>query len=254
MKLGLVTYQMAKDWDLPTILRNCQAARFEGVELRTEHAHGVEPSIGPSRRAEVKRMFDASGVRLAGLGSICEYHSPDRAELRRNIDLTRRFTDLAADVGAEGVKVRPNALVDGVRMEDTLAQIGEALRECGEYAQSRGVQLRLEVHGQGTKEVPNIRRILDLCGHPYVTACWNCNFSEVVSGSIAATFALLRGRIGLVHTRDMWVKEYPWGELFLLLAESGYSGFTLIEGAQPGDHPVEDMKRQRVLWEQYQGM
>ena len=251
MQLGLVTYQIAKDWDLPTILRNCEAGGFEGVELRTEHAHGVEPSLSSSQRAEVRRMFDDSPVELVGLGSTCEYHSPDGDELRRNIELTRRFVDLAADLGTAGVKVRPNALVEGVRPEDTLRQIGTALRECGEYAAPRGVQIRLEVHGRGTHEVPNIRKILDVCDHPDVLACWNCNRDEVVDGSIAAQFALLAGRIGLVHTRDMWVEEYPLPELFRLLGESGYDGFTLVEG-EPTDDPIEDMKRQRTLWEQYQ--
>jgi len=251
MKLGLVTYQIAKDWDLATILANCEAAGFEGVELRTEHAHGVEPSLDAAGRAEVRRRFDASPVELVGLGSTCEYHSAEAAEVRRNIDLTRRFVDLAVDVGASGVKVRPNALVEGVEPARTLEQIGRALRECGEHAAGRGVEIRLEVHGRGTHEVPHIRTILDVCGHPAVTACWNSNAGEVVDGSVAAAFALLAGRIGLVHTRDLWVEDYPWAELFALLAGSGYGGYTLIEGAA-SENPVEDMKRQRALWEQYQ--
>src|SRR6266481_7752397 len=42
MRLGLVTYQLAQDWDLETIIKNCEAAKFGGVELRTTHAHKVE--------------------------------------------------------------------------------------------------------------------------------------------------------------------------------------------------------------------
>ena len=42
MKLGLVTYNMAKDWDVPTIIENCVETVFSGVELRTTHSHGVE--------------------------------------------------------------------------------------------------------------------------------------------------------------------------------------------------------------------
>jgi len=57
--------------------------------------------------------------------------------------------------------------------------------------------------------------------------------------------------IGFVHTRDLWNEGYPWAELFALLAESGYEGFALIEG-KPTANPVEDMKRQRALWEQFQ--
>ena len=52
MKLGLVTYQWAKDWDLPTIITNCEKTGVLGVELRTQHAHGVEANLNAMQRAE----------------------------------------------------------------------------------------------------------------------------------------------------------------------------------------------------------
>ena len=60
MKLGLVTYNMAKDWDVPTIIEKCVETGFKGVELRTTHAHGVEVELSPSERAAVKRQFHDS--------------------------------------------------------------------------------------------------------------------------------------------------------------------------------------------------
>ena len=45
MKLGLVTYNMAKEWDIPTIIEHCEATGFQGVELRTTHAHNVEVNL-----------------------------------------------------------------------------------------------------------------------------------------------------------------------------------------------------------------
>ena len=77
MKLGLVTYNVARDWDVATILKNCKAAGIEGVEPRTTHAHGIEPSLAPERRREVRKQFEDAGVALWGLGSVCEFHSPD---------------------------------------------------------------------------------------------------------------------------------------------------------------------------------
>ena len=50
MKLGLVTYQWGKDWDLPTLIANCEKTGVLGVELRTQHAHGVETSLSASQR------------------------------------------------------------------------------------------------------------------------------------------------------------------------------------------------------------
>jgi hypothetical protein len=40
-QLGIVTYNIAKDWDLSTILTKLDALGYEGVELRTTHAHKV---------------------------------------------------------------------------------------------------------------------------------------------------------------------------------------------------------------------
>ena len=71
MQLGLVTYNWGKDWDVPTIIHNCEATGFEGVELRSTHKHGVEITIDARRREEVRRQFADSKVELVGLGSAC---------------------------------------------------------------------------------------------------------------------------------------------------------------------------------------
>src|ERR1043166_3680610 len=61
MHLGLVTYNVAKDWDLDTILKTCKSAGIEGIEFRTTHAHGVEPSLDASKRSEVKQKCADAG-------------------------------------------------------------------------------------------------------------------------------------------------------------------------------------------------
>ena len=114
MKLGLVTYNMAKEWDIPTIIEHCEATGFQGVELRTTHAHNVEVNLSAAERRDVRKQFEDSSIELAGLGSAFEYHSPDSDELRQNIEGTKVYSQLAADVGAPGVKVRPNGLPDSV--------------------------------------------------------------------------------------------------------------------------------------------
>ena len=57
MKLGIVTYNIAKDWDVSTIIKNCAEAKFQGAELRTSHAHGVEVTLTKPQREEVKKQF-----------------------------------------------------------------------------------------------------------------------------------------------------------------------------------------------------
>ena len=241
MKIGLVTYNLAKDWDVETIIEMCSRHRFEGVELRTTHAHGVEVELSAAQRKDVCRKFQDSPVELAGLGSAFEYHSADPAEVRRNIEGTNEYAQLAADVGAPGVKVRPNGLLvdKGIPEETTLRQIGESLAECGEYAAGLGVQIRLEVHGHATCEPSRVRKMLDYSGpHPNVFACWNSNPGEVKNGSIRANFDLLGSEIALVHMRDLCAPDYPWLELLRLLRAQGYEGFCLSEIAQSDQPPL----------------
>jgi len=57
LRLGLVTYNLAKNWDVPMIIRMCSETGFEAVELRTTHAHGVEPSLNEEQRRAVKKIF-----------------------------------------------------------------------------------------------------------------------------------------------------------------------------------------------------
>src|ERR1700736_2192036 len=101
-QLGCVTYNLLKDMDLETIIRTLEAAGVAAVELRTGHAHGVEPSMGPQERARVRARFERSKVRLLSYGTTCEFHSPDAAERKRQVDAGKTFVDLARETGALG--------------------------------------------------------------------------------------------------------------------------------------------------------
>src|SRR5262245_35790954 len=78
-QLGIVTYNVAAKWDLPTLLKVLKDTKIGNVEFRTTHAHGVEPALSSSQRQDVKKHCADAGVRIWGLGSVCEFQSPDKA-------------------------------------------------------------------------------------------------------------------------------------------------------------------------------
>jgi sugar phosphate isomerase/epimerase len=253
-QLGIVTYNVAKDWDLPTILKNCQTAKIAAVELRTTHKHGVEPSLSADARKDVRKQFSDSGVMCWGCGSVCEFHSPDPAIVQKNIETCKQFVQLAADIGGRGVKVRPNDLPKGVPEDQTLEQIGKALIGCGQAAADAGVEIWVEVHGRGTALPGNIKKIMDHCGHEKVGLTWNSNGSDLVKGSVAEAFALLKPWIRSCHINELYNDSlgiYPYRELFRLLREMEYDRVTLCEvGRTPPtpEYGAEFLKFYKALW------
>lgn len=251
MRLGLVTYQWGKDWDLPTLIANCEKAGFQGVELRTQHAHGIETNLSAAQRADVKKRFAASTVTCVGYGSNFEYHSPDPKVLRENIEQTKEYIKLCKDIGASGIKVKPNNLPDQVPKEKTIAQIAASLNEVGKFARDYGLLIRVEEHGTKTQEIPNMKGIFDQVSEPNVKMCWNSNDTDLLSPGLEGNFNSVKKWIGdTVHVRGFGISEYPYQQLFNLLAGIKYNGWILIEASTDPKDKIAAMKEQLSLFNQ----
>lgn len=245
MRFGLVTYQWGRDWDLPTLIANCEKAGYEGLELRTEHAHKVESNLTPAQRADVKKRFAASKVKCIGYGSNFEYHSPDPKVLRDNIEKTKEYIILCHDIGATGIKVKPNDLPAGVPREKTIAQIGASLNEIGRFARDYNQLVRVEVHGNLTQEIPNMKAIFEHVTEPNVKVCWNCNDQDLLPPGLEGNFNMLKKWFGdTVHVRELNEGNYPYQELFKLFMGINYDGWIMLEArTEPADR-VAAMKEQ----------
>lgn len=255
LHIGLVTYNLAKDWDIDTIIKNCTEMKYECVELRTTHAHKVEVDLTPSQRSEVKKKFEDSPVKLLSMGSAFEYHSDDAEVLRKNIEGTKEYTILARDVGAKGVKVRPNRLMvdKGIPEEQTLQQIGKSLKEVGEFAKDYGIEIRVEVHGRDTSRLPRMKKMMDYADCDNVFICWNCNPTDLEDGGLEANFNLVKDKIHFVHMHELWEERYPFRRLFELMVDSGYRGYCCAEIPANPD-PIRIMRYFRALFLAYQNI
>jgi len=253
-RLGIVTYNVPKDWDLPTLLKVCQEIGIAAIECRTTHKHGVEPSITPQERKDVKKQFADAGVVFWGCGSVCEFHSADPAVVRKNVEECKRFIDLVHDIGGKGVKVRPNGVPKGADEQKTFEQIGKALAQCGQAAEAAGLEIWVEVHGAITQVPRNMKSSMDACGHKSVGVTWNSNATDIENKSVAAAFALLKPHIKSCHINDLENDargKYPYRELFKLLREGGYDRYTLCEVGTPYPDVAKGtafLKQYKQLW------
>jgi len=251
LKIGVMTYTIAKDWDIETIIKNLTEANYQTVELRTTHAHKVEVDISTSQRAEVKKRFKDSSLESISLASGFQYHSPDSVELKKNIEGTKEYIKLAKDIGATGIRVFGNALPDGVSEDTTEKQIGKALAEVGEFGYNNGIEVRICVHGTKTNRPSVIKRIIDNSQSPHVWVNWNCNPEDTEEGGFEANFNLLKDRIRGVHMHELWMADYPYRHLFRLLSANGYKGYCNAE-IDGNPDPVRFLKYYRALFLAYQ--
>ena len=250
IKLGFVTYLWGKDWDVPTLIKNCTDTGLEGVELRVEHAHKVEPELNAAQRLTVKQLFADSPVKLVGLGTNQQYDFVEPERVKASIERTKEYIRLSADVGGSGVKVKPNALHKEVPAEKTLTQIGEALNELARYGAEFGQQIRLEVHGNETQELPAIKQIMDVAIHPNAAICWNCNPQDLNGKGFDYNFNLVKNRFGATcHVRELDRTDYPYNELITNLVKMNYAGWVLLECHTNPDNKVKEMKTQRGVFD-----
>lgn len=250
MRFGLVTYLWGKDWDLPTLIANCEKSKVLGVELRTTHAHGVEPSISSQQRKEVRKRFEASPVILVGLGSNERFDDPDPDKLAKAIENTKAFVKLSYDVGGSGVKVKPNSFHKGVPREKTIEQIGRSLNVVGKFASDYDQQIRLEVHGQ-CAELPTIKAIMDIADNPSVGVCWNSNRQDLSGKGLEYNFNLVKDRFGdTAHVREFNTDDYPYQQLINLFVRMDYKGWLLLETISKPKDRVKALAEQRVLFAQ----
>lgn len=249
MKLGLVTYLWAKDWDLPTLIANCEKTGFLGVELRCDHAHKVETNLSASERAEVKKRFADSPVTCLGYGANFEYHSPDQAVLRKNIEQTKEYIKLCKDIGATGIKVKPNDIPPSVPKEKTIAQIAASLNEVGKFANDYGQLVRVEVHGNRSQEIPNMKAIFEQVTEKSVKMCWNCNDQDLLPPGLGPNFHSVKKWFGdTVHVRELNVGNYPYQQLMDLFTEIKYDGWILLEArTDPADKIAAMLEQKKVF-------
>jgi len=252
--LGLVTYNTASQWDLPTVLKVCKEAGIAAVECRTTHKHGVEPTLSADERKDVKKRFADAGIVFWGCGSVCEFHAVDPAVVKKNIEDCKRFVDLVKDLGGKGVKVRPNGLPKERPVEQTLEQIGYALNECGKTAADAGIEIWVEVHGPGTSLPVNCKGFMSKCDSKSVGLTWNSNAADIENGSVAKSFEMLKPWIRSCHINDLENDangKYPYRELFALLRGMDYDRYTMIEvGKTPPsvEAGLTFLKEYKTLW------
>lgn len=252
MRIGLTTYTWGRDWDLPTLIANCQKTGLLGLELRTsmKYAHGVELEIGAGERHKVRTRFERSPVTLVGIATGERFDSPDPTKLRQGIENAKKYLELSRDIGSSGVRVFPNDFHKDVPRQKTIEQIAKSLNEVGAVAADLGQQVRLEAHGSAG-ELATLLAIMEQVDQPSVRVKLNSDARDAKGKGFESNFGLVKQYLGdTVHLHDLKDKRFPYQTQTNQLHAMGWKGWLLLElGGKLPDDRVAALTEYRKLFD-----
>jgi sugar phosphate isomerase/epimerase len=224
-----------------TIEQAGEAARrygYQGVELRLLDGEIIPADLDAAGRERVKRAL--SGLGIPSVGTSCRFSSPDADERARSRAEAERYLGLAAELGAETIRVFGGNIAGGDTLEAACGRIAESLNELALAAERAGVLIALETHdamSAGRTVADVLAQVPSRC----VGALWDSHHPYRMGETPGETYRLLEGRILATHVKDarrdgerwqllpMGEGEVPVREMLGALHEHGWSGWVSVE-------------------------
>src|SRR6185369_4956834 len=119
-----------------------------------------------------KRSLSDCGLVVSCLDTSCRFHSPDIAERNRWLEEGERMSDLAAALGAPGLRVFGDTIQPGVDRRTTRTWIAECIANLSEKTSAKGVEVWIESHGDFAS-APETLSILSQANSPLAGVLWD---------------------------------------------------------------------------------
>jgi len=192
-------------WPLARAIDAASRLGYDGVELRFvegDDALWARPELAGSGLGETLARLRDAGLAVPCVDTRSFFHAPDPAARRVALDEAERSGELAARLGARGIRVFGDRVQPGATLEDTKRFVVDALAELRDRLRGSGVEVWLETHGDFAKGAA-ARALLDAAGGEGLGAVWDpANAFSEFGEQPAAGAAALGGFVRHVHVKD----------------------------------------------------
>lgn len=225
---------------------------YEGVEPRAEakHNHGIEIETGKEKRKEIRRIFEESGIECACLATSLKYCMTDAEKRKQAIERTKKFIDLACDIGTKRIRVFGGNPDNPISKQEAIKIVGEALAVVAEYAEKNKIFICLETHDFFSR-ADDASQAVKIAGSPYIRINWDIMHPFTQRMTIEEAFECVKEYVEHCHIHDgvydaerkvtlamMGKGEIPYKTALKLLQEINYPGFLSGEYIQAWEPEV----------------
>ena len=192
-------------WNLARVLTEAGRMGYDGVELRFlegDDALWTRPELTGSGLVETCARLADAGLAVPCVDTRSFFHSPDPAVRQAAVEEAERTAEVAARLGAKGVRVFGDRVQPGADLASTRGWIVEGLGDLRDRLRGTGVEVWLETHGDFATAAAT-RSLLEEAGSEGLGAVWDpanafSEFGEEPETGAAAIGPFLRH----VHLKD----------------------------------------------------
>jgi glucosamine-6-phosphate deaminase len=234
-------------WGLARVIDAASRLGYDGIELRFlegDDALWARPELTGAGLVATRRRLADAGLSVACVDTRSFFHHVDEAARRAAVDEAVRSAELAAELGAPGIRVFGDRVQPGADLAATRGWIAGSLAAVRDRVRATGVEVWLETHGDFATAA-SARALVEQAGEGGLGLVWDpANaFSEFGEEPEAAAEALLP-LVRHVHVKDArrpadgrvpWPPalpgegHFPAERALAWLARAGYAGFASFE-------------------------
>jgi sugar phosphate isomerase/epimerase len=228
------------DWSREDVIANAAAFGYDGIEWRGGPQGHVQPELSPAVRGALRRSTADAGLSALAVTAYTSLIDADPQVRAANVDVLRRYADLAADLGARYVRAFLGRLPAGAGLNMLYERAADCLEAAAQYAGPLGVVIVVEPHDEFVRS-DKVAPLLDRVRHPAVGVIWDIGNTFAAGEDPPEGVRLLGERICYMHVKDgsgrgaAWrltpigQGQVPLRQAFALLLARGYTGALNVE-------------------------
>jgi len=230
------------NWTVQTVIAQASRFGYDGIEWRGGPQGHIQPSASAEQKVNLRQMSADAGLMVLAVTAYTSFVSDNAEERQSNVDEVRRYTDLAAELGAHYVRVFLGELPAHTNLNAKIYEnITDCLSHAASHALSVGVGIAIEPHDNFARSSA-VAPILDRTqSDSALGVVWDIGNAFAAGEEPLEGFELLKGRLTYVQVKDgmrrgedwqlcsLGMGNVPLAQAFELLSAKGYEGALSVE-------------------------